>query len=182
VKRNVAKTGLSGATMGMRFMKRKAEAAEAAKRKEAAEAEAKAKAEREQMEWEAAAGKSGGGRDAEEGEAMDEEEDDDCMAPQIATITDMYGAGADIVGRRSFGGFNKAVAETWNESLHMREKVGSGADGEKLSDAELLRKYENVVKGRSGDRPGQRIGNLAEKAKKRRGNAQSGNKEKRKRG
>mmetsp|Transcript_39201 Transcript_39201/g.80302 ORF Transcript_39201/g.80302 Transcript_39201/m.80302 type:complete len:207 (-) Transcript_39201:294-914(-) len=156
------KKRLSSGTMGMRFMKRKVEAEEAAK-KQAAEEE-KARGERKAMEW-SAAGTAGGGDD---GEAMSE--DDAVAVPLSATAADVYGIGASVIGRRSFGDFNKVVQETWNEAVERtaRERSGARAERQQITDEELLERYEKYVK--HGDSMGNgksaSIGNLQKKRKK----------------
>eukprot|EP00568_Trieres_chinensis_P008606 CAMPEP_0183297400 /NCGR_PEP_ID=MMETSP0160_2-20130417/4711_1 /TAXON_ID=2839 ORGANISM="Odontella Sinensis, Strain Grunow 1884" /NCGR_SAMPLE_ID=MMETSP0160_2 /ASSEMBLY_ACC=CAM_ASM_000250 /LENGTH=218 /DNA_ID=CAMNT_0025459219 /DNA_START=29 /DNA_END=685 /DNA_ORIENTATION=- len=167
-KKNISGAGkkkqLSGATMGMRFMKRKAEAAERGKA-----VEVKSKAEDENVEWETSKTTEVGGdldncKPVPTGESI--------VLPQVATAADIYGADADIVGRRSFGGFNKAVSDAWNEALEMKKRAGAKSDGdEKISDEELLRRYERVAKGRGGTGNGGKgasVGNLGEKTNKRR--------------
>lgn len=149
--------------MGMRFMKRKAEAEEAAK-KQAAEEE-KEKAEREAMEWSASGSAAAGGGD---GEAM--AEDEAAVVPLTATAADVYGIGAAIVGRRSFGDFNKAVQETWSEAVECRarERSGARAERQQITDEELLQRYEKYVKGQGdmGDGESVSIGNLQKKRNK----------------
>ena len=39
---------------------------------------------------------------------------------ELASVVDMYGTGSDVVGRRSFGGFHKAVKNTWDAALKRR--------------------------------------------------------------
>lgn len=142
-------------------MKRKVEAEEAAK-KQAAE-EDKARVERKAMEW-SAAGTAGSG----DGEAMSE--DDAVVVPLTATAADVYGIGAAVVGRRSFGDFNKVVQETWKEAVERtaRERSGARAERQQITDEELLQRYEKYVK--QGDSMGNgkaaSIGNLEKKRKK----------------
>lgn len=165
-KNKTPKKKLSSGTMGMRFMKRKVEAEEAAK-KQAAEEE-KAEAEREAMEWSAA-----GPATTDGGEAMSDDDDDDdaVVVPLAATAADVYGIGAAIVGRRSFGDFNKAVQETWNDAVEStaRERSGARAERQQITDEELLQRYEKYVKRgdhimANGKSPS--IGNLQKKRKK----------------
>jgi len=144
-------------------MQRKAEAEEAAK-KQAAEEE-QAKAEREAMEWTAAGGDGGG-----EASAM-LEGDDAVVVPLSATATDVYGVGAAIIGRRSFGNFNKAVQDTWAEAVESKsqERAGARAEKQQITDEELLQRYEKYVRGEgdmSGGGKSPSIGNLQKKRKK----------------
>lgn len=71
--------------------------------------------------------------------------------PQNATQVDMFGHCASIIiGRRSFGGFNKHVAENWYLSSlsakAIEKKDRSDSQSEMISDEELLKRYRNVVK------------------------------------
>ena len=167
--KKAGKKRLSSGTMGMRFMKRKAEAAEAAKKQ--AEEEEKAKAEREAMEWTT----TGDG-----GEASGASEDDAVMVPLSATAADVYGVGAAIIGRRSFGNFNKAVEDTWAEAIESKsqERAGARAEKQQITDEELLQRYEKYVRG-EGDMSGKKspsIGNLQKKRKKKNKNREGGDK------
>ena len=160
---------MSSGTMGMRFMKRKAEAAEAAKKQ--AEEEEQARAEREAMEWTT----TGDG-----GEASGASEDDAPMVPLTATAADVYGVGAAIIGRRSFGNFNKAVEDTWAEAIESKsqERAGARAEKQQITDEELLQRYEKYVRG-EGDMSGKKspsIGNLKKKRKKKNKNREGGDK------
>jgi hypothetical protein len=168
--KKAGKKRLSSGTMGMRFMKRKAEAAEAAKQQAAEEEQAKA--EREAMEWTTRGGV--GGASATSG-------DDDAMVPLTATASDVYGIGAAIIGRRSFGNFNKAVEDTWAEAIESksRERAGARAEKQQITDEELLQRYEKYVRGEgdmSGGGKSSSIGNLQKKRKKKRKNHEGGDK------
>lgn len=139
------KTKLSGATMGMRFMQRKNNAATEAKRIN--EEKNKAKAEQAKDEWTIQR------RDINDaGDSMDvEEEKPPDKIPQTANSSDMYGISAEIIGRRSFGGFHKSVADTYNDALQSIQynRVAKKAGKQHISDDELLRRYEKYVKGHS---------------------------------
>ena len=62
---------------------------------------------------------------------------------QIAIDTDMYGMSAELIGRRSFGGFNQAVQDTWSSAYSQMEK--SNSRKKKLSDKEMIQKYKSAV-------------------------------------
>ena len=162
---------LSGATMGMRFMKRKAEATE---RQLVAEFESKAG-----MEFSETTGAANEDIGMDCGGPISK---DECVrtVPRAATAADMFGVGAEIVGRRSFGGFNKAVSDTWKDALEMKGKIGTSAGaGPQISDEELIRRYQRVVKGRSVggvDKSTAPIGNLSEKIQRQRNNSEKGEK------
>ena len=69
----------------------------------------------------------------------------------LATVTDMYGPSSDLIGRRSFGGYHKSVQNTWDEALRRRTEVEKKmSQKEKVSDEELLRRYEKYVKKERG--------------------------------
>jgi hypothetical protein len=143
-----SKKKLSGATMGMRFMARKMEAEEARKKT------LKEKEEREQMEW-----------TAEQDSGPVEECDEEAQVPQEATPSDMYGLRSDLIGRRSFGGVQPKVNDTWKSSWNEWEKKGNASEKSvHISDDELLRRYKNGnVDSTAAAAP---IGNLQDKVKK----------------
>jgi hypothetical protein len=70
-----------------------------------------------------------------------------------ATNTDMHGS--DIIGRRSFGGFNKSVGETWEAAVTLLFKDGLTCNNTKngnnnkstISDEELLCRYKTCISG-----------------------------------
>lgn len=88
--------------------------------------------------------------------------------PQVASDFDMYGIGAEVIGRRSFRGFNKAVEKNYNETLEQKltGKARRKAGKAHISDEEMLKRYENYVKGEDNNdvKP---IGNLEKKGKRR---------------
>jgi hypothetical protein len=134
--------------MGMRFMARKREAEEAQRKTR------KERQEREQMEW--TAEQDNGDEPAEEGE--------EAQIAQQATASDMYGLRSDLVGRRSFGGFQPKVNDTWKSAWSEWEKKGNASEKIlHISDDELLRRYENGNVDSSAAAP---IGNLQDKLKK----------------
>jgi hypothetical protein len=132
------KAALSGATMGMRFMQRKGLAASATKARK--EDEEKLAKEREQNEW--------GTSSAAMNQEADEEQS---LLPVVASQSDMHGIGANIIGRRSFNGFHKAVNTTWVSAVETLSPENSNGKTRKenISDEELLRRYQQHVKGTS---------------------------------
>lgn len=140
------KTKLSGATMGMRFMQRKSIAAADAKRIK--EEQNNAKAEQAEDEWTIHDKKETN----ETGKSMDvDEEKPSNGIPEVATTSDMYGISAEIIGRRSFGGFRKSVADTYDNAVQMIQynRVSKKVEKQHISDDELLKRYEKYVKGHS---------------------------------
>lgn len=66
-----------------------------------------------------------------------------------ATPLDMYGPDqCAVLGRRSFGGFNPAVAENWHAQRQDRQ---AAARAPQRSDADLLRRYKDLAEGRHGN-------------------------------
>ena len=97
---------------------------------------------------------------------------------ETASQSDMYGIRSEIIGRRSFNNFNKAVEETYQAAVYSRrqQKLDKKMSREQISDEELLNRYEQYVKGR-GDMSGgsgyggkgkvvNDIGNLKKKRKR----------------
>ena len=81
----------------------------------------------------------------------------------------MYGMQAALIGRRSFGGFNPAMEEAWNAckaALEHHSNTEGGSKHPKVSDEELLQRYEEIVQKRSES--SRSIGNLREKSKTKR--------------
>jgi hypothetical protein len=77
-----------------------------------------------------------------------------------ATPDDMYGMQSSLIGRRSFGGFNPAMQEAWKDAKASLENELSegGKSKQKVSDEELLQRYQDLVQKRSeSSRP---VGNL----------------------
>ena len=73
---------------------------------------------------------------------------------QRATTSDMYGP--QMIGRRSFGGFNPPMEEAWKTSKAAMEGDESAFNKKKqsISDEELIRRYQEIAKQRSaGNRP-----------------------------
>ncbi|KAL7435703.1 hypothetical protein ACHAXM_006030 [Skeletonema potamos] len=71
---------------------------------------------------------------------------------QLASVVDMYGIGSDIIGRRSFGGFHNSVRMTWDTALKQRTDSAAMVNNTKshITDEELLERYEKYVKGGRG--------------------------------
>jgi hypothetical protein len=155
-----AKKKLSGATMGMRFMQRSAQA-------DAASKQALEQQNSDKMEW------TKDGQDAGDDHAMDEDVDTETSSKrsQSASVSDMYGLKSDLIGRRSFGGFNQSAENAWRSALDAWEKgkIGDKAAKQNISDEELLRRYEDYVKGRGDmvERRVEPVGGLEKKLQKR---------------
>lgn len=95
---------------------------------------------------------------------------------QIATQSDMYGisASTQTIGRRSFQNFNKSVETSWKKALDMQQQLAADerAERDHITDEELLKRYEQYVKGRGdmvSDSKGRSkrnsVGNLKNKIK-----------------
>lgn len=98
-----------------------------------------------------------------------------------ATTSDMYGISVDIIGRRSFGGFNKSIETTWKTSYRSHTEnnnSNSNSSNKHVSDEELLSRYANLVKHRgktsnganniaNEDMSRKAIGNFGDKVKPR---------------
>ena len=94
-----------------------------------------------------------------------------------ATTSDMYGISVDIIGRRSFGGFNRSIENTWKASYRTHKEDGNhrssssnnASQDQKVSDEELLARYANLVKNRNGKEDTSRkpVGNLGDKVRPR---------------
>lgn len=130
-----AKKKLSGATMGMRFMLR-SKPTESSK----PSTTPSPKKEEDRMDID----------ESDNGESDEEDDGTSSNLPQIATASDMYGLKGSLLGRRSFGGFNKFASENWNENLESYHsgKAGERAKKQHISDDELLERYKNYVHGR----------------------------------
>mmetsp|Transcript_20843 Transcript_20843/g.36641 ORF Transcript_20843/g.36641 Transcript_20843/m.36641 type:complete len:225 (-) Transcript_20843:503-1177(-) len=91
-----------------------------------------------------------------------------CEYEYTTTSVEMYGMEAALIGRRSFRGFNPTMERTWADSKKASLETGEHLDGrptQKLSDEELLRRYQQVVNER--DAKSRTVGNLEAKMKKR---------------
>jgi hypothetical protein len=166
---------LSGITMNMRFMQRKAE-----------EKEQEAKRRRS----------SGGSRAADQAVSPkrpqhtdEEDDDDDDMSDddeddeatfQVAGAVDMYGPQAHVLGRRSFGGFNLPMEQAMKSFHTSQSSLDPNSKKPKVSDDELLKRYEDYVKnGRRREDATKPIGNLQNKQKRKAKSPADGKKAKR---
>jgi hypothetical protein len=155
---------LSGTTMNMRFMQRKAE--------EKKQQEIRRRSAGDSMAVDRAVSpkrpqhtNDDGEDDDDDDDDMSDDEEDDEAAFQVAGAEDMYGPQAHVLGRRSFGGFNKPMEEAMKSS-HQSESGVDGNKKPKVSDDELLKRYEVYVK--NGRRPADAarpVGNLQKKRK-----------------
>ena len=93
-----------------------------------------------------------------------------------ATTSDMYGLAVQVVGRRSFGGFNRNTELTWKASYKSHQQGSSNSEPnnnnnnkqQKISDEELLARYANLVKSRNDkDNTRTPVGNLKQKVRPR---------------
>lgn len=92
---------------------------------------------------------------------------------QNATPSDMYGSQSDLIGRRSFGNFNKSVSDNYTQAKNTYEgNVSSLQKEQHISDEELLQRYKDHIHGcgnglnevnRESAAP---IGNLAKRKRK----------------
>ena len=106
---------------------------------------------------------------------MDIDEDEPAMATTSsdgpyarASPADMYGIQGTIIGRRSFGGFNRAMEDAWKDCKASIENQSSEhrKNKPKVSDEELIQRYKDIVDHRSLDAGSSRpIGNLNKKKK-----------------
>jgi hypothetical protein len=156
------KKRLSGATMNMRFMKRKKEIDdyEEERRKPGAQISPIPTAPNKQS--------TNPTLETTRNDKMDIDDDDASTCDEFAQSTSLglHGMDAMLLGRRSYGGFNPAIEDAWEKSTAAIENR-SLEPSRKISDEELLRQYEAIVNERSGSsRP---IGNLnGKKGKKKR--------------
>ncbi|CAJ1954451.1 unnamed protein product [Cylindrotheca closterium] len=156
-----AKKRLSGATMNMRFMKRKKETDDYVeeRRKSGVQSSPIPTPNEKQP--------TNPTPEATRTDKMDID-DDASTSDEFAQTTTLglHGMDAMLIGRRSYGGFNPAVEDAWEKSIAAIENR-SLEPSRKISDEELMRQYEAIVKERSGSsRP---IGNLnGKKGKKKR--------------
>ena len=150
---------LSSATMGMRFMQRKVEASALVKKQEERKSVMQVTCARKNNIQQNSQKNENGINDNRTNDSLERKRDSDSMSKEsahemiildIASVVDMYGVGADVVGRRSFGGFHKAVRTTWEAAIKIRteEDARSRATKSHITDEELLQRYEKYVKGR----------------------------------
>ena len=109
----------------------------------------------------------------------DDDDDNNTQIPlyEIATRSDMYGICAEIIGRRSFNNFNKAVEETYQAAVYARRKskLDKKVEKQHISDEELLNRYNQYVNKNGKDMIGKGekkiaddVGNLKNKVLKKR--------------
>jgi hypothetical protein len=141
---STGKTKLTGATMNMRFMKRKDENQHYANNRKSPKEETLAT-----RETSAAMEVDDNNNDDDSSSSYNEQE----FAQ--ATPSEMYGVQSDLMGRRSFGGFNPAMEDAWAESRGMIENQRQETLSEKqrVSDEELVKRYQQLVQKRVDSRP-----------------------------
>lgn len=160
--------------MNMRFMKRKAERHDQTQRRQSGASpggSSQLSSPLVQRKLEASPpGAPGNPIDKDDGMDVDTPENGSGMTSSAsqpyapATSIDMYGMQASLIGRRSFGGFNAAMEEAWKDSKASFENRLEKPK-QKISDEELIKRYQDIVKKRSeSSRP---VGNLQEKTKRR---------------
>jgi M-phase phosphoprotein 6 len=95
-----------------------------------------------------------------------------------ANNSDMYGISGCVIGRRSFGGFNRSMEDTWKASYHtLKEQQGGDRNNKQVSDEDLLKRYATLVKHKNNNRnisnaydedaSRRPVGNLGDKVKPR---------------
>jgi len=152
---------LSGGTMNMRFMKR---------RKGAMESESNDISEKSTSKSPA---KNSFHERMRDKDAMDIE-GNNCSSSETdcndgskyaqATSVDMYGMEASLIGRRSFRGFNTQIERIWKDSKSCLEnRVVNHRPGGKISDEELLQRYQDIASQRTGGSGARGVGNLEKK-------------------
>lgn len=140
-----AKKKLSGLTMNMRFMKRKNED-DAQRRRRQSSTSCAMDIDGPDDERSPARHRAQHEMDSSGEESNDDDDDDDNddkesgLPYSVATPSDMYGA--NFLGRRSFGGFNRPMEAAWN--LSRRELQGKRAKSD-ASDQELLNRYKDYI-------------------------------------
>ncbi len=83
-----------------------------------------------------------------------------------ASSADMYGIEAQLIGRRSFRGFNEPIERIWKESKGRLENRGlNDRPGKKISDEELLQRYKDIARERGNKGGARGIGNFDKKNK-----------------
>ena len=105
--------------------------------------------------------------------AAQHEDDNGIEAPEKmyapATAMDMYGMQAALIGRRSFHGFNAPIERAYQDSKDSVEnRARADKPQQKISDEELIQRYQDIVQQRSGGGDNSRgVGNLDKKKRKR---------------
>jgi hypothetical protein len=160
------KKKLSGSTMNMRFMKRKLETnqyqEQQRKQQKSISGQSPAAAQQSTPTSQTADVVIPGQNHTHDGRSIDDTDVPmDIVQDQSgflkATPTDMYGMLANLLGRRSFGGFNPAVEEAWKSSKNFIDDTNPEKKQSHISDEELVRRYQELSKNRQQDRP---VGNL----------------------
>lgn len=155
------KKTLSGTTMNMRFMQRRRVSDEAElsrKRKAQQEEQYHRQQQQQEQNEEDELRQQPSSNEYANNEIMNNTSSKDNAAIStkelfivtIATDKDMHGS--DIIGRRSFGGFNKVVGETWEAAVksQFKDSTSSGnIDSNKstISDEDLVRRYKTYISG-----------------------------------
>ena len=146
-----SKSGLSGATMGMRFMQRKTPT--------------KASQDETNQNTQSPAATTPQHSYSTNGNEPDE------SVPIMASSTDMHGVSAEIIGRRSFNNFHQSVEETWMSAVQSKSqsRFEDKVEKQQITDEELLGRYEKYVKGQGDmlNKKEKSIGNLSKKKRKR---------------
>jgi hypothetical protein len=158
-----SKSSLSGATMNMRFMQRKSEQKQQEQRRRST---GESRAVDEAVSPNRPQHNDGDGDDDDDDDDMSDD-DEETTEFQVAGSADLYGPQANVLGRRSFGGFNRPMEDAWKASHHQSDSLGRNSKA-KVSDDELLKRYEDYVKnGRRREDATRPIGNLQNKQKRR---------------
>ena len=155
---------LSGGTMNMRFMKR-----------HKPEANSSSKESSDRTAPDSHTKRSPAHARIQNNDAMDIDNENDMNIDNDfsdgskyaqASSVDMYGIEAQLIGRRSFRGFNAPIERIWKDSKGQLENKGlNDRPGKKVSDEELLQRYKDVARER-GNKGGSRgIGNFDKKNK-----------------
>jgi len=113
--------GLSGATMGMRFMQRKTPTKPTTASQEISD-------------------QSTFTIETKTATPQHTQQEYDPNTPLRATAADMHGISAEIIGRRSFNYFHKSVEETWISAVKSRSqsKFDSNVESRQISDEEFF--------------------------------------------
>ena len=170
---------LSGTTMNMRFMQRKAEEKKQEAKRRRSAGESMARDQSVSPKRPQHTNDDGDKEDSDDDMSGDEEDDEATF--QVAGSVDMYGPQAHVLGRRSFGGFNLPMEQA-TKSFHISQSsLDPNSKKPKVSDDELLKRYEDYVKnGRRREDAKQRpIGNLQNKQKRKAKSPADGKKAKR---
>mmetsp|Transcript_15314 Transcript_15314/g.42358 ORF Transcript_15314/g.42358 Transcript_15314/m.42358 type:complete len:225 (-) Transcript_15314:985-1659(-) len=124
-----AKKRLSGATMNMRFMKRKKETDEYESSRSVSQSPAQQRSRQSHGNTPQHDKATTGNNGANASRTIDDEDDAsfvdyaENLRFQEASPSDMYGMQADLTGRRSFGNFNKIVEDAWRTSKRALETI-----------------------------------------------------------